>query len=76
MPNVLIRGIPEDVHAELQRRAREQGQSLQQYLAVELTRIAAKPRLDETLARIGRRRGGRVGLRQAGRDIADERARR
>lgn len=76
MPSVLVRDIPEDIHAELQRRAKARGQSLQQYLAAELERIAARPPLEETLARISRRRGGRVGLERAVSDLAGERARR
>ncbi len=75
MPNVLVRDIPEDVHAELQRRAEQRGQSLQQYLASELKRLAERPILEDLLDRIERRRGGRVGLRQAVEDIAEERAR-
>lgn len=76
MPNVLVRGIPDEVHAELQRRAKQRGQSLQQYLAAELKRIAARPPLEDVLGRISRRRGGRVGMEQAVSDIAGERARR
>jgi hypothetical protein len=76
MPNVLVRDIPDDVHAALQRRAEQAGQSLQQYLAAELKRLVEKPPLDEVLDRISRRRGGRVGLRQASGDVADERATR
>jgi hypothetical protein len=76
MPNVLVRDVPSDVHAVLQRRADQRGQSLQQYLAGELSRLAEQPSLDEVLDRIGRRRGGRVGLGQAASDIAEERARR
>lgn len=74
MPNVLVRDLPDDVHAELTRRARVRGQSLQQYLAVELTRLTHKPPLDEVLDRIGGRRGGRVGLAQAVEDLDGERA--
>jgi hypothetical protein len=76
MPNVLVRDIPEETHAALQRRAEEQGQSLQQYLAGELRRLAERPTLDEVLKRINRRRSGRVGLAQAARDLSEERARR
>ena len=76
MPNVLVRDIPEETHAALQRRAEEQGQSLQQYLAGELRRLAERPTLDEVLERINRRRGGRVGLAQAAKDLSEERARR
>lgn len=73
MPNVLVRDIPDEVHAALQRRAEERGQSLQQYLAAELARLAERPSVDDLFTRIGRRRGGRVGLRTAAADLADER---
>jgi plasmid stability protein len=75
MPNLLIRDVPEDVHAALQRRAELRGQSLQQFLSGELKRLAERPSLDEVLDRIERHRGGRVGLRQAVEDLAAERAR-
>ena len=76
MPNILVRDLPDSVHAELLRRAEQQGQSLQQFLAGELTRIARTATLDEVLARIETHHGGRVGLRQAVEDLAGERARR
>jgi hypothetical protein len=75
MPNVLVRDLPEDVHSTLQRRADARGQSLQQYLASELRRIAEQPNLDEVLDRIDRRQGGRVGFGQAVADLAEERPR-
>ena len=73
MPNVLVRDLPDSVHASLQRRAEEAGQSLQQYLAAELTRLASTPTMDDVLARISRRRGGRVGLDRAVADLDEER---
>ena len=73
MPNVLVRDLPDEVHASLQRRAEEAGQSLQQYLASELTRLASTPTMDDVLARISRRRGGRVGLDRAVADLDEER---
>jgi antitoxin FitA len=75
MSNVLVRGIPEDVHAALQRRAERRGQSLQQYLSGELRRLADRPSLEEVLDRIDRRQGGRVGLAQAAEDLAEDRTR-
>ena len=74
MPNVLVRDLPDDVHAELQRRAEARGQSLQRYLAAELTRLTGTPPLEEVLERISSRRGGRVGLEQAVSDLDAERA--
>ncbi|MCZ7631333.1 MAG: hypothetical protein M5U19_20795 [Microthrixaceae bacterium] len=74
MPNLLVRDIPDEVHAVLQRRARKRGQSLQQYLAAELTSLASQPSVEELFDRIGRRRGGRVGLRTAVDDLDAGRA--
>jgi hypothetical protein len=76
MPNVLVRDLPDDVHARLQRRAEAAGQSLQQFLASELTRLSAAPTMEDVLARINRRKGGRVGLDTAVGDLSDERTRR
>ena len=73
MPNVLVRDLPEEVHARLQRRAESQGQSLQQYLVAELRRLAERPTIDEVLDRIDRRGGGRVGLDQAVADLSEDR---
>ena len=73
MPNVLVRDLPDEVHAGLRRRAEEAGQSLQQYLATELTRLASTPTMDDVLARISRRHGGRVGLDRAVADLDTER---
>ena len=76
MPNVLVRDLTEKTHRELLRRAAERWQSLQQYLAAELTRLAVSPTLEDVMRRIETRRGGRVGLDQAAADLADERSRR
>jgi antitoxin FitA len=73
MPNVLVRDLPEGVHVDLQRHAQEAGQSLQQYLASELTRLARTPTMAQVLARIGSRRGGRVGLDIAVTDLNEDR---
>jgi hypothetical protein len=74
MPNVLIRDLSEETHQGLLQKAEERGQSLQQYLASELTRLAASPSLEEVLGRIDARTGGRVGLAQAAADLAAERS--
>lgn len=75
MTNVLVRDVPEDVHADLQRRAEEAGQSLQQYLASEMTRLARTPTMTQVLNRIASRRGGRVGLDAAVADLDEDRQR-
>jgi len=76
MPNVLVRDLPDDVHTKLRRRAEQRGQSLQQYLTSELTRLAEKPSLTDVLDRIDRRRGGQVGFAQAAQDLTEERSHR
>jgi len=73
MPNVLVRGLPAEIHATLQNRAEQRGQSLQQYLASELTRLAQRPTPEELFGRVSRRRGGKVGFTQAVADLAGER---
>lgn len=75
MPNLLVRDLPDDVHAALQRRAQHRGQSLQQFLTAELSRLAERPNPEEVLDRIERRRGGRVGLHQAVADLGQDRER-
>ena len=76
VPNVLIRDLPPEVHASLQRRAQAAGQSLQQYLTTELSRVAQSPTIAEVIERIAERSGGRVGLQTAVDDLHDDRARR
>lgn len=76
MPNVLVRDLPEDVHAALQRQAERRRQSLQQYLVAELRRLAERQSISDVLDRVESRRGGRVGLRQAVEDLGEERSRR
>ena len=76
MRSILVRDVPDDVHAALVRRAERRGQSLQQYLAGELVRLAERPALDEVLDRIERRRGGRVALSDAVGALGEERAAR
>jgi plasmid stability protein len=73
MPTVLVRDLPENVHANLQRRAEAEGKSLQQYLTSELTRLASTPTLHDVLDRIARRRGGTVGFAAAVHDLDEER---
>jgi plasmid stability protein len=75
MPNVLVRDLPDEIHAGLQRRAEAAGQSLQQFLAGELTRLATTPTMSDVLERISRRQGGSVGFDTAIGDRDDGRRR-
>jgi plasmid stability protein len=73
MPNILVRNLPDDVHGALQQRAEQQGQSLQQYLTNQLTRLVERPTTEELFARIDRRTGGTVGLERSVADLDNER---
>lgn len=57
MPNVLVRGVPEDVHRRLKSQARSSGQSLNEFMLARMQEIAAVPTIPELSARI--RRGPR-----------------
>ena len=77
MPNVLVRDLPADVHAVLLGKAAARQQSLQQFLAIELRRIAEEKQLADILDDIERRHsGGRIGFQQAVDAIDAERDRR
>jgi plasmid stability protein len=51
-----VRHVPDDVHAELARRAAAAGVSLSDYVLRELERVAARPPIEEVLARSASRR--------------------
>ena len=76
MPNVLIRDLPDDIHAALQRKAERRNQSLQQYLTAELRRLAERQQVSDVLEDVKTHRGGRVGLSQAVQDLGETRAQR
>jgi plasmid stability protein len=52
MPHIQIRNVPENVHTELVRRAERRGQSLQQYLLDELTRMTDHADIDELIEKL------------------------
>lgn len=76
MPNVQVRDVPDEIHQALVRRAERAGQSLQQFLAAQLTVIAETPTVEEVLDRIERRPKGRLSSSSAIEAIDRERARR
>lgn len=76
MPNVLVRDLPDDVHAALQRKAERSHQSLQQYLAAQLSHLAEHRSISEVLDEVEAQHGGRVGLDTAVDDLDEERAAR
>lgn len=75
MPNILVRGLPDDVHAALQRKAEQSQQSLQQYLTSQLRRLAERREVSDVLDGVEAHNGGRVGVHQAVQDLREERAR-
>jgi plasmid stability protein len=56
MPSITVRDVPEQVHRELSARAARRGQSLQEYLIAELTRLAGRPAPEDLLARVRARK--------------------
>jgi plasmid stability protein len=52
---VQIRDVPDDVHAELRRRAAAAGMSLSDFIKAELQRLARRPSVAEVLDRAARR---------------------
>jgi plasmid stability protein len=54
--SITIRNVPEDTHAELASRAALAGQSLQEYLLEELTRLASKPDVKALMASVRERK--------------------
>jgi antitoxin FitA len=73
MPSIQIKSVPEDVHAELRRRAEKAGKSLQEYLLGRLVEEARHPSLDDLLDRAGRHRGGRVSFEFASEVVREDR---
>lgn len=73
MPSVQIKSVPEDVHAELRRRAEMAGKSLQEYLLGRLVEEARRPTLDDLLERASRHKGGHVSFRFASEAIREDR---
>lgn len=55
MTVIQIRGVPEAAHRRLKARAALAGQSLSEYLRLELEQLASLPTLDEMLERVSRR---------------------
>lgn len=76
MPHVQVRDVPDEVHEALVRRAEEAGQSLQQFLASQLAKIAATPTMKEILDRIEQRTKGALPAEAAIEALDEERARR
>lgn len=76
MPSVQIKDVPAETHAVLRRRAANAHQSLQEYLRAHLIEEAARPTIDEVLARAGGRDGGSLSFENAVDALQSDRDRR
>ena len=76
MKSILIREVPQELHLQLKHRAKDRGQSLQQYLLGELTVLAERPTMAEVLKRIENRSLDKVDMESVVRDLDEERRRR
>lgn len=72
MVALTIRNVPAEVRDELAARAARSGRSLQEYLASVLTELAAKPAVEDVLAR-ARERARTTGSRVSVEDILSAR---
>ena len=71
MPSVQVKNVPPEVHAELTRRARRKGISLQDYVLQLLVEDADTVPLDEIFDAIERGEGGRTGGGGTVQDVLD-----
>ena len=72
---IQIRNVPDDVHLALRVRAAQAGMTLSGYLLKEIEKVAARPDLEEVLARIAAD-GSVEGRESAARAVRAERGAR
>ncbi len=68
-----VRDVPDDVHAELRRRAATAGMSLSDFTRQELSRLARRPSLGDLLDRAARRHGDPMTFADARAAVTSER---
>ena len=68
-----VRDVPDDVHAELRRRATTAGMSLSDFTRQELSRLARRPSLGDLLDRAARRNGDPMTFADAREAVTSER---
>lgn len=68
-----VRDVPDDVHAELRRRAAAAGMSLSAFALRELARLARRPSVADLLDRAAARSGERISLAEARQAVVAER---
>jgi len=73
MPTIQVKGVPNEVHAALRRRAGAKGQSLQEYVLAVLSEDARTPTLDELFKEIDHHTGGELTLEDAAAEVRADR---
>lgn len=68
-----VRDVPDDVHAELRRRASAAGMSLSDFARQELARLARRPSLADLVDRAAGRNGDRMTFAEAREAVTAER---
>jgi plasmid stability protein len=68
-----VRDVPDDVHAELRRRAAAAGMSLSDFTRQELSRLARRPSLEDLLDRAALRNGHPMTFAEARQAVTAER---
>lgn len=68
-----VREVPDDVHAELRRRASAAGMSLSDFARQELARLTRRPTLADLLDKAARRNGDRMTFAEAREAVSAER---
>jgi plasmid stability protein len=68
-----VRDVPDDVHAELRRRAAAGGMSLSDFARQELSRVARRPSLGDLLDRAANRGGDPMTFAEARQAVTAER---
>lgn len=68
-----VRDVPDDVHAELRRRAATAGMSLSDFARQELSRLARRPSVADLLDRAAARGGDKMTFSEAREAVVAER---
>lgn len=71
---IQVRDVPDDVHAELRRRATTAGMSLSDFTRQELSRLARRPSLGDLLDRAAGRNGDSMTFADAREAVTSERS--
>lgn len=68
-----VRDVPDEIHAELRRRAAAAGMSLSDFARVELSRLARRPSLTDLLDKVAAGPGDSMSFAEARQAVVEER---